>query len=176
MAQDENRFRHDTLDLNEPSAIRLLQVSPRTTDGHIECHMVHATTGRDYTCLSYMWGYPTPLHEVRMNGKTMLIRKNLFQFLAHVSSVPWTEPTRQYLWIDALCIDQVNEKEKNHQVQQMGNIYSQAREVLIWLGILPTRAAEINTFLDQANKHARYTEHPGEVPSIRNAMKEVGVA
>jgi hypothetical protein len=37
------------------------------------------------------------------------------------------------LWIDAICIDQENSSEKNHQVQQMGRIYSSAAETIAWL-------------------------------------------
>jgi len=37
-------------------------------------------------------------------------------------------------WIDALCIDQNNTKEKNHQVKQMGKIYANAYRVVSWLG------------------------------------------
>ncbi|KAK4890937.1 hypothetical protein LTR27_010385 [Elasticomyces elasticus] len=37
-------------------------------------------------------------------------------------------------WIDAICIDQANTKERNNQVQQMRKIFSYARFVLIWLG------------------------------------------
>jgi hypothetical protein len=39
------------------------------------------------------------------------------------------------LWIDALCINQSNALERNHQVQQMGDIYLHAAEVLIWLAV-----------------------------------------
>lgn len=38
------------------------------------------------------------------------------------------------LWIDALCIDQNNVLERNHQVQQMGVIYKQAQQVIAWMG------------------------------------------
>jgi hypothetical protein len=40
----------------------------------------------------------------------------------------------EWLWIDALCIDQSNAMKRNHQVQQMGLIYSQAERVMVWLG------------------------------------------
>jgi hypothetical protein len=40
----------------------------------------------------------------------------------------------RYFWIDALCIDQDNTSERSHQVQLMGEIYSQADWVLVWLG------------------------------------------
>jgi hypothetical protein len=42
--------------------------------------------------------------------------------------------SRRYFWIDALCIDQDNTPERSHQVQLMGEIYSQAEGALVWLG------------------------------------------
>jgi Heterokaryon incompatibility protein (HET) len=41
-----------------------------------------------------------------------------------------------YLWIDALCIDQTNVDERAAQVLLMGDIYSSATRVIIWLGKL----------------------------------------
>jgi hypothetical protein len=41
---------------------------------------------------------------------------------------------RQFLWIDALCINQEDDRQRGHQVEMMGSVYLQASEVLIWLG------------------------------------------
>lgn len=49
--------------------------------------------------------------------------KENFQILDH-----------QPIWIDALCINQSDMKERNSQVGMMGSIYSQAFFVFIWLG------------------------------------------
>lgn len=38
------------------------------------------------------------------------------------------------LWIDAICIDQNDPSERNHQVQMMSRIYTRSQEVSIWLG------------------------------------------
>jgi hypothetical protein len=38
------------------------------------------------------------------------------------------------LWIDAVCINQDNEEEKEHQIQLMARIYSQANRLVVWLG------------------------------------------
>ncbi|KAF2852508.1 hypothetical protein T440DRAFT_29338 [Plenodomus tracheiphilus IPT5] len=38
-------------------------------------------------------------------------------------------------WMDALCIDQFNIGEKNHQMAQMGLVSSRARRVQLWLGL-----------------------------------------
>lgn len=40
----------------------------------------------------------------------------------------------KYFWIDAICIDQSNTLERNHQVQMMSEIYKSAQFVMIWLG------------------------------------------
>lgn len=83
-----------------------------------------------YSCLSYMWGDPEEQHAILMNGKTFKVRRNLWDFLR----VAQNKLFNNFLWIDALCIDQQNTQERNHQVQQMGNIYSRANMVLLWLG------------------------------------------
>jgi hypothetical protein len=38
------------------------------------------------------------------------------------------------LWIDAICIDQEKEDEKNSQVQLMFEIYKRSAETIVWLG------------------------------------------
>jgi hypothetical protein len=39
------------------------------------------------------------------------------------------------LWVDALCINQVDKAEVNTHVKMMGHIYSCAERVLVWLGV-----------------------------------------
>jgi predicted AAA+ superfamily ATPase len=38
------------------------------------------------------------------------------------------------LWVDAICINQFDNEERTQQVALMGDIYSQSKEVVIWLG------------------------------------------
>ncbi|OCL12152.1 hypothetical protein AOQ84DRAFT_386318 [Glonium stellatum] len=40
----------------------------------------------------------------------------------------------EYVWIDALCINQADDAEKAMQVGIMGNIYKRAQSVVVWLG------------------------------------------
>jgi hypothetical protein len=40
----------------------------------------------------------------------------------------------EYFWIDAICINQKNREERNQQVNIMGDIFSIAAYVLVWLG------------------------------------------
>jgi hypothetical protein len=38
------------------------------------------------------------------------------------------------MWIDAICINQDNREEKEHQIPLMAEIYSKALRVVVWLG------------------------------------------
>ncbi|KAK0611195.1 hypothetical protein B0T14DRAFT_529931 [Immersiella caudata] len=38
------------------------------------------------------------------------------------------------LWVDAICIDQANIRERNHQVRSMAAIFCEAQRVVVYLG------------------------------------------
>ncbi|KAF1830815.1 HET-domain-containing protein, partial [Decorospora gaudefroyi] len=88
-----------------------------------------------YICLSYTWGEASPMYTIKINGKFFHVRKGLWEFLDTVRTWRWLR--RRSLWIDALCIDQENRMERNHQVQQMGKIFWGADLVICWLGRNP---------------------------------------
>ncbi|OIW25713.1 HET-domain-containing protein [Coniochaeta ligniaria NRRL 30616] len=112
-----------------------------------------------YDCLSYTWGDPldhqlsspssTPLADLPPGQAVTLdcgykidVTPNLFDALQHLCSNGYSTMaidtnsgrTKNYLWIDALCIDQSSTDEKNIQVSMMGRIYEKAQTVIIWLG------------------------------------------
>jgi len=60
------------------------------------------------------------------------VRHNLYRFLTRARRIKHL--TRAWIWIDALCINQNDSSERNHQVQQMGAIFSRAKNVVSWLG------------------------------------------
>lgn len=129
------------LDLT-PGYIRLLRVLPDlSNDGHIQCQIWNETTDAQYSCLSYTWGSEHAKKDILIDGRTFKCRKNLWDFL-DIARGKASLITGAF-WIDAICIDQLNVFERNHQVSQMGNIYSSAASVLIWLG----RDAAIARFL-----------------------------
>jgi hypothetical protein len=88
-----------------------------------------------YTALSYTWGDSTPLHTILVDGKPLQVRQNLWDFLQQARERKLTK----YLWIDALCIDQEQLNERNHQVWMMGEIYSRAERVIVWFGAVSER-------------------------------------
>jgi len=95
-----------------------------------------------YEALSYTWGSmqdpetayvqdsPTLVQDTEKTLETLLIGHNLACALRHLR---YPNATRT-LWVDALCINQKDEKERNDQVKRMGLIYKLASRVIVWLG------------------------------------------
>lgn len=102
----------------------------------------------EYEALSYYWGQDEARTPITIQSATSKqfrderlgwenyslgkyhIRPNLHAALLHLRL-----PDRKtVLWVDALCIDQENADEKTKQVSRMHEIYSEARNVCVWLG------------------------------------------
>lgn len=127
-------FKYKSLDLERPT-IRLLKLlkAKSSRDYDIKCELIEASFDKDdlipYEALSYYWGGTILSASVELDGKTLAITENL-----HVALLALRSTEDRILWVDAVCIDQSNLKERGHQVQQMAKIYSQADRVVIWLG------------------------------------------
>jgi len=131
---DDLKFQHTSLD-HSIDSIRLIYVlSELSPDGGlIQVEMQHSTIeAATYTCLSYEWGSEDGGGGwITINGRMHYVRQNLLDFLEVAKK---KERSNLALWIDALCINQGDNSERYHQVHQMGKIYSEAREIWIWLG------------------------------------------
>ncbi|KAJ4293325.1 hypothetical protein N0V90_008607 [Kalmusia sp. IMI 367209] len=107
-----------------------------------------------YRCLSYTWGNPLDCeadqkaldewhdrHQIFLCEETDLgkpcwtsfsVTTNLYEFLREFSSAPAIDTP--WIWIDAICINQADFKERTAQVGLMRRIYRSCTEVIIWLG------------------------------------------
>lgn len=109
----------------------------------------------EYTALSYEWGAPklsaktglratefirlgaprsSSQNFITVNGIRLEVNPNLFDALLHLRSCMATS-IGSVLWVDSLCINQQEVVERGHQVAQMDRIYSQAQQVICWLGL-----------------------------------------
>ncbi|EAT80101.2 hypothetical protein HBI56_057730 [Parastagonospora nodorum] len=141
-------FQYDSLD-HETDSIRLIQILPGPDGEVVRCTIRHTTISESsYTCLSYTWQPEFPNHDVEINACSLSVGENLYQFLhaycayamrrspVDYSWLKYKRTLSPSLWIDAICIRQSDGTEKNHQVRQMSQIYTDADHVLIWLGQL----------------------------------------
>ncbi|KAI1461619.1 heterokaryon incompatibility protein-domain-containing protein [Annulohypoxylon moriforme] len=94
----------------------------------------------EYDALSWQWGSggeTTSASTIYIQNKgekdkyeLMLVRPNLLLALKRMRRVP----KLSRLWVDFICINQSNPKEKESQVTRMTDIYRKAERVHVWLG------------------------------------------
>lgn len=112
--------------------IRILILDKGPNDSTITCNLqtVSLDDYPDYETLSYVWGDPAKTKPITVSGVTYNATENLVDFLCCLRQ----QTMNRSLWVDAICIDQSNVAEKNHQLGLMARIYRQAQEAHIWFG------------------------------------------
>ncbi|XHG07725.1 hypothetical protein AWENTII_010861 [Aspergillus wentii] len=113
--------------------IRLINLYPGCLDDEIKCSVQEATLSDpslSYYALSYVWGTFDEESYIELNGERFRVTKNLAEALRRLRQADQIET----IWIDALCINQTDKKEKDTQVPLMGSIYKTAKKVVAFLG------------------------------------------
>ncbi|KAJ8117759.1 hypothetical protein OPT61_g1116 [Boeremia exigua] len=127
---------------SETDEIRLLRIIKEGTGSAQIClELRHAKLedNPEFYALSYAWGEDNPDHLVWLSDSHALglvyVRENLHDFLqeAQKSSDEFTD---RWMWIDQICINQINHAERCHQVNQMSKLYATAQRTIIWPGLL----------------------------------------
>ncbi|EWY95078.1 hypothetical protein FOYG_04200 [Fusarium oxysporum NRRL 32931] len=142
------RFKYESM--LDSTHIRLVQIRQRThsllserLNIDLTTHSLDEAKALDYHALSYTWGAPEGYGKcndsdtcILVNGDRFYVQSNLFGALKRFEEFDW------YLWIDAICIDQTSQREREIQVGIMSEIYSMAARVDIWLGAGGKESAE----------------------------------
>jgi hypothetical protein len=126
----DTSFRYVELHTEE-SEIRLVRILPETSSV-IQCELLHTSLAnpRSYIAISYAWGDLEETRSIILDGHEVPITENLWQALQRLRSRSFPV----IIWADALCINQQNANERNHQIRTMSDIYSKAYGVAAWLG------------------------------------------
>lgn len=128
-------YRYQSLSSPESTRVLILDPAQKAVD-ELRCHMdeVRLSDVKDkrqgYTALAYVWGAHEASHIIWFGTHLLRIRPNLDSALRNLRRRD--RPIR--LWVDAVCINQNDVLERNHQVQQMRDIFSAASETIIYLG------------------------------------------
>ncbi|KAH7402828.1 heterokaryon incompatibility protein-domain-containing protein [Pyrenochaeta sp. MPI-SDFR-AT-0127] len=83
-----------------------------------------------YTALSYVWGAPIFDQTIGFEQGSLNITGSLASALHRLRS----NEHGVFLWIDQICINQLDIAEKVKQIPLMGAIYTKATNTIIWLG------------------------------------------
>ncbi|KAK0724351.1 heterokaryon incompatibility protein-domain-containing protein [Lasiosphaeris hirsuta] len=116
--------------------IRLLRLLPPPDDkSRTECQLItysllDSRRTHSYEALSYVWGSEESKEPIWVDGNKLSVGGNLYKALSHLRDCF----VERILWIDAICINQRDDKEKGHEVQSMAKIYAKASHVIAWLG------------------------------------------
>ena len=121
----------------EHGSIRLLELLPKDDDaeqlrGRLREYPLRSMEdlSHPYEALSYVWGSENKPRSIVIGNQKLPITQNLYAALSRLQYRSYS----RLLWIDAICIDQTDVKEKERQIPLMAEIYANARCVLVWLG------------------------------------------
>ncbi|KAF2111126.1 heterokaryon incompatibility protein-domain-containing protein [Lophiotrema nucula] len=142
--------------LETPTTIRVLVLKPGTNDAplrgelrHIEINLIDDATSdarvptdpsesSTYEALSYVWGKGNPTSWIKLTEGSIPLMPNLRRALLRFRLLECP----RILWIDGICINQTDLKERAVQVKLMGEVYKKAKQVLVWLGPDTARIAK----------------------------------
>lgn len=125
-----------------------------------------------YETLSYTWGEPEERKkhdQITLGGVAFGVTKNLAQALRQLRR----RDSNRCLWVDAICINQVDIVERNNQVQQMARIYKEARHVHIWLGASNEPSEIAMEFLKSVNARVEQCMMSQSAAEETNRLKEI---
>ncbi|OAL54015.1 HET-domain-containing protein [Pyrenochaeta sp. DS3sAY3a] len=140
MASNSPRYEYTPLYAGD--AIRVLNLQPASTyadELHVRLEMARfpSAAGRfdeqcltPYEAVSYTWGEATFSYQLHCEGQIIEVTKNVDLLLRRLRKPSGP----RILWIDSVCINQQDTKEKTFQIAMMDQIYSRASKVHVWLG------------------------------------------
>ncbi|KAH7087846.1 heterokaryon incompatibility protein-domain-containing protein [Paraphoma chrysanthemicola] len=146
--------------------IRLIRLEPSrdpAADLHFSfSHGPYKKVEGDYEALSYTWGgSPSktyPLYHISTLGirRIVYMTANLdaaLRRLRHRHDI-------RVLWVDAVCINQKDDKEKSTQIPLMADIYRGAGRVVAWIGPVAHDSDEEKgmRFLGHLSRHQDYLD------------------
>lgn len=139
-------YQYQPLDLTNSRQIRVLVLKAGRLEDPLQCELEHVNLqqGPIYEALSYTWaddrGDDSISRAIQCgyDGQFIGITENCELALLRLRK----QDVDRRLWVDAVCIDQSNILERNHQVKNMIAIFRSAIRVVVFLG-------EGNSILDR---------------------------
>jgi hypothetical protein len=118
-------------------SIRLLRLMPNQNEtAPIQCQL-HNYPLQEldkgthlYEALSYVWGSSGKRQSVFIDGRDLSVTENLHTALSHLRDRSFN----RMIWLDSICINQADDREKERQIQLMAKIYGQANRIIVYLG------------------------------------------
>lgn len=161
------------MDSLPPDYIRLLYIEASCEESPIRCRLVNTSlqASPPYEALSYTWGSVEQDSIVTCDGFPMLVTHNLYDALRYLRQPDGD----RIMWIDAVCINQRNDKERAEQVAIMKDIYARAFHVVIWLGKEMPEDKLVFSLLNRIKEVFAKYGGPVELGPIQNTVYNLGL-
>ncbi|KAF2028166.1 hypothetical protein EK21DRAFT_70251 [Setomelanomma holmii] len=135
--------------------IRVLDLLPGCDDDEMKCEIriINLDAVNEYEALSYVWGERNDEKEIEISGLCVQVTSNLHAALRRLRKKIGTRA----IWIDQLCINQLDNDERAAQVAMMRDIYRRCAYCIMWFGEVKGEgfdladAAEVFAFLNYAS-------------------------
>lgn len=111
--------------------IRVLVVHPGGDEGPVRTHLRHISLNQPpkYETVSYVWGDPKELLTIIVNGAILDVPASAERAIRRLRTTH-----DRVIWIDAVCINQTDDDEKDQQIPLMGQVYKKSCGNIVWLG------------------------------------------
>jgi Heterokaryon incompatibility protein (HET) len=160
-------------------SIRLLDLfaaeDPQDKQLRGQLRVVNFTHNPTFTALSYVWGTFNDNSPYIICGSYKIrITYNCWSALWHLRN--HFAPAQIPIWVDAICINQERDDEKENQIPLMHQIYSRARPVYVWFGDGDADSDMAIDYLEKAGLqqlvHHSNKEQNRSVPASRTSRRE----
>lgn len=157
------------------SCFRLVILNPASdVSSSIHCEVLNASLDCvcEYEALSYVWGEikaQSPIYLRHASSDDKPLETESFEFFTTLNLEAALRALRlrgqpRTLWIDSICIDQGNLRERNQQVRLMGQIYQKCTRDVLWLG---SETDKIRRAMDLVKKLASNTQESVKLSELR---------
>lgn len=111
----------------------------------VSLRLVSLQESPQYEALSYCWGNCAEQSSIYVDNRNFVVTLSLWDALRSLRS----EKSPRIMWIDSICINQQDFRERGNQVMMMRNIYQQAEQVVVWLGSETKSTGDFLEFLNR---------------------------
>lgn len=122
--------------LRSSTSIRILRLG-RDEHGRIEVDLKQVDLDQGdcphFTTVSYVWGTAMSEQTVSINSQSSSVLETVTPLLDLLCDDPQFRED-VYFWVDSVCINQTDLKEREAQVGLMDRVFRQARRTIAWLG------------------------------------------
>lgn len=158
-----------------PDTIRLLRLLPhQDRNAPIHCQLFDYslqesdTRTHPYDALSYVWGGSDKPQSISISQHPVVVTRNLHEALSRLRY----RSIERIIWIDAVCINQENDREKEQQIQLMAKIFAQANCVVVWLGEATDNSSlALETIRSAGDKRSIYSPSDQSIQPILTLLR-----